>query len=106
MTSDTLLVALGVVFGAVACGFVWGRLSARLPIPELLRMLATPLVTACLGLILGFPLSLVFFGTKIRNSPHDNVVSATAVTCFVAGLVLGFPAIFGWAFGYRKPPKK
>lgn len=91
------LLALGVAFG-----IIWGRLSERLAIPELLRMLATPLFTGVLGLVFGFPLSLVLFGARIRNSPRDGAVAATAVSCFAAGILLGAPGIFGWALGYRK----
>jgi hypothetical protein len=105
MTTDSLPAALTMVavFGSVAFGVAWGRLSSRLPIPEVLRMLATPFCTACLGLFLGFPLSFLFFGGKIRNSPHDSVIAATAATCFAAGLALGVPAIVGWVLGYRQP---
>ena len=91
------LLALGVVFG-----IIWGRLSEKLAIPELLRMLATPLLTGALALVFGFPLSLVLFGARIRNSHHHGAVAATAVSCFAAGILLGVPAIFGWALGYRK----
>jgi hypothetical protein len=93
------LLALG-----VASGIVWGRFSERLAIPELLRMLSTPLFTGTLGLVFGFPLSLIVFGAKIRNSPHEGAVAATAISCFAAGMLLGLPAIFGWAVGYRNPP--
>lgn len=92
------LLALGVAVGAV-----WGRISERLAIPEMLRLLSTPLFTGLLGLVFGFPLSLVVFGAKIRNSPHEGAVMATAISCFAAGMLLGLPAVFGWALGYRKP---
>lgn len=94
---------VGVLVLGVAMGIVWGRFSERLAIPELLRMLSTPLFTGVLGLVFGFPLSLVVFGAKIRNSPHEGAVTATAISCFAAGMLLGLPAIFGWALGYRKP---
>lgn len=86
----------------VGLGVAWGRFSERLAVPELLRMLSTPLFTGVLGVVFGFPLALVVFGDRIRNSPHEGAVAATAVTCFGAGLLLGLPAIFGWALGYRK----
>jgi hypothetical protein len=95
------LLALG-----VALGVAWGRISERLAIPELLRMLTTPLFTGVLGLVFGFPLSLVVFGAKIRNSPHEGAVMATAISCFAAGMLLGLPAILGWAIGYRKPSNR
>jgi hypothetical protein len=105
MSTDLQSVAIlpGLLALGVALGVAWGRFSERLAIPELLRMLSTPLFTGALGLVFGFPLSLVVFGAKIRNSPHEGAVAATAVFCFGAGLLLGLPAIFGWALGYRKP---
>ena len=105
MTSESLFLVTtgGVLAAAVACGVIWGRLSARLPIPELLRMLTTPLWTGALGLVAGFPLALVFYGARIRDSPHEGAMLASAIACFGFGVLLGLPAILGWAFGYRKP---
>lgn len=104
MTDPSFVATLvGLLAFGIALGIAWGRLSEKLAIPELVRMLATPLFTGVLGLVFGLPLSLMVFGAKIRNSPHDGVVAATAVSCFGAGLLLGLPAIFGWALGYRKP---
>jgi hypothetical protein len=100
---ESFAIVPGVLVLGVAIGVAWGGFSERLAIPELLRMLSTPLFTGVLGLVFGFPLALVVFGEKIRSSPHEGVVAATAVTCFGAGLLLGLPAIFGWALGYRKP---
>jgi hypothetical protein len=94
---------LGLLAVGVVLGVVWGRVSEKLAIPELLRMLTTPLFTGAVGLVLGFPLSLVVFGAKIRNSPHEGAMTATAISCFAAGMLLGLPATFGWAIGYRKP---
>ena len=94
---------VGLLVLGVAVGIVWGRFTERLAIPELLRMLSAPLFTGVLGLVFGFPLSLVVFGAKIRNSPHEGAVIATAVSSFAAGMLLGLPAIFGWTLGYRKP---
>ena len=104
MSTDlqSLAILPGLLTLGVASGAVWGRFSERLAISELLRMLSTPLFTGALGLVFGFPLALILFGDKIRNSPHEGVVAATAVSCFGAGLLLGLPAIFGWALGYRK----
>jgi hypothetical protein len=99
---ESFAIVPGILALGVGLGVAWGRFSERLAIPELLRMLSTPLFTGVLGLAFGFPLALVAFGDKIRNSPHEGVVAATAVTCFGAGLLLGLPAIFGWALGYRK----
>jgi hypothetical protein len=98
-----LATLLGLLPLGVAVGTIWGRFSERLAIPEVLRLLTTPLFTGVLGLTFGFPLSLVVFGAKIRNSPHEGAVMATAISCFAAGMLLGLPAVFGWALGYRKP---
>jgi hypothetical protein len=51
MTDDALfqLAAWGFIAVGVACGIAWGRLSESLAMPELLRMLTTPLWTALLG---------------------------------------------------------
>jgi hypothetical protein len=100
------IVVAGVIGVGIACGFVWGRLSTYLVMPELLRMLLTPIWTGVLGVVVAFPLSLVFFGSRIRNSPHDGVIFATLVSCFGAGLLLGLPGILGWTFGYRQPTKR
>lgn len=97
-----LATLLGLLALGVAVGAIWGRISERLAIPEMLRLLSTPLFTGLLGLVFGFPLSLVVFGAKIRNSPHEGAVMATAISCFTAGILLGLPAVFGWALGYRK----
>jgi hypothetical protein len=100
---QSLAILPGILCLGVALGVAWGRFSERLAIPELLRMLSTPLFTGLFGLLFGFPLALLLFGSRIRNSPHDGAAAATAFFCFGAGLLLGLPAIFGWALGYRKP---
>lgn len=103
--TDEMSFQLGVcvvVAGSVACGIVWGRLSELLEIPEILRMLTTPLWTGVLGLVFGSPLAYVFFASKIRNSPHNVGLGTVASSCFAAGAFLGVPAIFGWALGYRQ----
>lgn len=104
MSTDLQFVAIvsGTLGLGVGLGVAWGRLSERLPIPELLRMLSTPLFTGTLGLVFGFPLTVALYGDKIRSSPHPGGIRATAIFCFGAGLLLGLPAIFGWALGYRK----
>jgi hypothetical protein len=104
MVTDPSFVAslVGLIALGIALGMAWGRISERLSIPELLRMLSTPLFTGVPGVVFGFPLALIVFGDKIRNSPHESAFAATAVSCFGAGLLLGLPAVFGWALGYRK----
>ena len=96
------LAVCAVIAAGVACGLVWGRLSESLVIPEILRMLTTPLWTGLLGLVFGSPLAYVFFGSKIRNSPHDVGLGTVALSCFAAGTLLGVPGILGWALGYRQ----
>jgi len=96
------LAVCAVIAAGVACGLVWGRLSESLVIPEILRMLTTPLWTGLLGLVFGSPLAYVFFGSKIRNSPHDVGLGTVALSCFAAGALLGVPGILGWALGYRQ----
>src|SRR5580765_1333203 len=51
LTMDGVVVALAVIAGPIGIGYVWGRLSSRLPIPELLRLLLTPVVTGVLAVI-------------------------------------------------------
>jgi hypothetical protein len=92
-----------VIAVGIACGIVWGRLSESLAIPELLRMLTTPLWTGVLGLVFGSPLAYLLFDSKIRNSPHDVGVGTVTFSCFAAGVLLGVPGIFGWALVYRQP---
>jgi len=75
------LAVCAVIAAGVACGLVWGRLSESLVIPEILRMLTTPLWTGLLGLVFGSPLAYVFFGSKIRNSPHDVGLGTVALSC-------------------------
>ena len=77
---ESFAIIPGILALGVALGVAWGRFSERLAIPELLRMLSTPLFTGALGLVFGFPLALIVFGDKIRNSPHEGAIAATAVT--------------------------
>jgi hypothetical protein len=104
MTDDALfqLAACGSIAVGVACGIAWARLSESLAIPELLRMLTTAVWTGLLGLVFGSPLACTFFGSKIRNSPHDVGLGTIALSCCAAGAGLGVPGIFGWALGYRQ----
>jgi hypothetical protein len=108
MTDDSLLLldVCGVIAVGVACGIVWGRLSELLPIPEVLRMLTTPLWTGVLGLIFGIPLAYVFLGSMMRNSPHHVGLGTVALSCFAAGALVGLPGILGWALGYRQGSAK
>ncbi|MGC4093071.1 MAG: hypothetical protein QM756_35325 [Polyangiaceae bacterium] len=78
-------------------------MSAAITIPEVLRMLTTPLWTGVLGLVFGVPLAYVLFASMIRNSPHDVGLGTVAISCFGAGALLGLPGILGWALGYRQP---
>jgi hypothetical protein len=71
--------------------------------PELLRMLVTPLWTGALGLLLVAPAAMILFGKTIRSSPHHVGLTTVALSCSAAGLALGVPGIFGWALGYRRP---
>jgi|GEM_PF-1591447 len=103
--TDTALFKLAVcaaMAAGIACGVVGGCLREFLVVPEILRMLTTPLWTDLLGLVFVSPLAYVFFGSKIRNSPYDVGHGTVALSCFAAGAILGVPGILGWALGYRQ----
>jgi hypothetical protein len=99
--------------GALAVGFGWGRLSSRLPIPELLRLLGT---FFCMGMLGGLVVGLVQLMTRpprveafLMHLDFITLIQATAVygcSCFLIGAVLGAPSILGFAFGYRRPRRQ
>ena len=101
-----------IVAGAIVVGFTWGKVSSRLPIPELLRLLGTFVCTGFLGLIFGLVVGLVqLIGRAPRTEewlslPFLGLVQRVvlyACVCFLAGAALGGPSILGFAFGYRRP---
>ncbi len=42
------------ILGSIVAGFAWGSISSRLPIPEWVRLLITPLWTGALMVIAGW----------------------------------------------------
>lgn len=46
------------ILGSVIAGFAWGKISARLPIPEWLRLLTMPVWTGTLMVIAGWFMSV------------------------------------------------
>jgi hypothetical protein len=98
--------------GAVAVGFLWGKVSSRIPMPELLRLLGTFVCTGILGVLFGSAFGLV---RLIERTPRlEEWLSLPVLVlvqqaffyacgCFLVGAVLGGPSILGFAFGYRKP---
>ncbi len=98
---------------ALVVGFGWGKVSSRLPIPEVLRLLGTFFCTGLLGVLFGFVVGVVQLITRpprvealLTNLEFLPLVKATtsfACFCFLAGAVLGGPAVLGFAFGYQRP---
>jgi len=103
------------ILGSVIAGFAWGRISSRLPIPELLRLLTTPLWTGALMVTLGWFMSVIRHAwTAARFVEAAKLEPALVATmaldygmlCFLIGAVLGVPAMLGWVIAYRRPAKK
>lgn len=93
------------ILGSLAAGFVWGRISAGLPIPEVLRLLTLPLWTGILGVLVGWCIGVARLGWAapvIKDAAKHGVMPVTrlafgyACVCFLAGAVLGLPAALGW----------
>jgi membrane protease YdiL (CAAX protease family) len=86
--------------GAIASGFVWAKLTSRMAIPELLKMLTAPLWSAALGLI---PAGIWFFGFVGTEKHVIDVRRGIAglVMVFLVFVPVGlFPSLLGWALGY------
>ena len=103
------------IFSSVVAGFAWGRISSRLPIPEWMRLVTTPVWTGVLMVIAGWFMSV----TRMDwNAPRVVDVATLGpvsiarmaldygIMCFLIGAVFGLPATLGWALGYRRPVKR
>lgn len=110
--NDDLAIRL-VVAGSVATGFAWGRLSCWVRIPELLKLLCTPMLTGALATLLGWGLMLARHDSttlpaqEFANLPFVLAARVLAgYTCmfFTAGVAFGLPGVLGWAIGYRQRP--
>ena len=103
------------ILGSVIAGFAWGRISSRLPIPEWLRLLTTPLWTGALMVIVGwFPsvpshawtAARIVDAAKLGPASVARMAFGYGILCFLIGAVLGLPATLGWVLGYRKPTER
>jgi hypothetical protein len=111
MTHDPTYLLL---LGSLGAGLAWGRISPRLPIPEWLRLLTTPLWTGCL-----FVSAMLCASIVMRSWTSPRIVEvaalglgplarlATGYLClwFLAGAALGLPATIGWAIAYPQRGK-
>lgn len=102
------------ILASVVAGFAWGRISSRLPIPEALRLLTTPLWTGALMVIVGWFVSVtrldwtaprIVDTAKLGPASVVRMAFGYGVLCFLIGAVLGFPATLGWVLGYRQTAK-
>lgn len=101
------------IFGSVIAGFAWGRISSHLQIPELLRLLTTPLWTGVLMVVVGWFVSIARLDWLAPRLSDAGMLGAAPVlrmavgygaACFLIGAVLGLPAALGWVLGYRRSP--
>ncbi len=106
------ITALMLVSGTLVAGFVWGRLSSLLPIPEVVRLLATPVWTGFLSLIACSIYALSQSEIRLRFSAWiaelglmtvARMAVGQSLLCFIAGAAFGLPAVLGWVVGYRRP---
>ncbi|HYP74956.1 MAG TPA: hypothetical protein VER12_03335 [Polyangiaceae bacterium] len=102
------------IVGRVVAGFVWGKISSRLPIPELFRLLTTPLCTGALTVVVGRCISVtrldwsaarVVEAAKLGGAAVLGLAIGYSCICFLVGAVLGLPATLGWVIGYRQMTK-
>lgn len=103
------------IAGSVLAGWVWGRISSRLPIPEWLRLLSTPLWTGALAVVLMSMASIAFLATHSWQSsrlleaatlgigPLTRLLLGYGFLWFLVGAAFGLPATLGWVVGYRQP---
>ena len=108
---DSDAVVWAIIVGSIAVGFVWGRISSRLRIPELVRLLATPVLTGALAVVVG----CVAFAIRARAHVEPRSGNGFGVydlirltlgsifVLFLVGAAFGFPAVLGWVIGYRRP---
>jgi len=103
------------ILGSVSAGFAWGRISSRLPIPEWMRLLTTPVWTGVLMVIAGWIISVtrmdwnavrVVDAATLGPASIVKMAIGYAIMCFLIGAVFGLPATLGWALGYRQPAKR
>jgi len=108
-------IPLAGLLGVVIAGFVWGRISARLAIPEWLRLMTTPLWTGALTVILAWFVSGIRLdwtaprlvaASKLGVLALAHMAFGYGLFCFIVGAVLGLPASIGWVIGYRPPVEK
>jgi hypothetical protein len=103
-TAESSSIGTAVVAIAIGAGFLWARASSRLPIPEVLKMLRAPVVSAVVSLV---PVARWFL-LNVRADRHvvtiQTVIKGTLVTFIAAIPVVAFPAV-GWAFGLTFPAK-
>jgi hypothetical protein len=109
----SIAIPASLILGSVIAGFVWGRLSSRLHIPELLRLLTTPLWTGALMVVVGWFSSVArldWLAPRLSDTAKLGAVAVLrmaigyGVACFLIGAVLGLPATLGWVLGYRRSP--
>ena len=100
------------VAGSVAVGYAWGRISSQFRMPELLRLLATPVLTGALAVFGGWMLMLPrsasteamrTYLTELSFVDLARMCAGYSALFFVAGAAFGLPAVLGWAAGYRRP---
>jgi hypothetical protein len=100
------------ILGSVIVGFAWGRISSRLPIPEWLRLLTTPLWTGVLMVVVAWFVSVIHLewsaarvveASKLGPASVARMALGYGTACFLIGAVLGLPATLGWVLGYRPP---
>jgi hypothetical protein len=76
-------IACFLIFGSVGAGFAWGRISSHLPIPEVFRLLMTPLWTGTLAVLLGWCVSVVrldWITPRLADAANLGVASVARLT--------------------------
>lgn len=108
---DSDAVVWAIIVGSIAAGFVWGRISSRLRIPELGRLLATPVLTGALAVVVGcvaFAIARAGQHVEPRSGNGFGIYDLIRLTLgsifvlFLVGAAFGFPAVLGWVIGYRR----
>jgi hypothetical protein len=90
-TAESSSIGTAVVAIAFGAGFLWARASSRLPIPEVLKMLRAPVVSAVVSLV---PVARWFL-LNVRADRHvvtiQTVIKGTLVMFIAAIPVVAFP---------------